>query len=169
MSAPAVIDSFEFARAGEELSGSVEVRRLQRLEDLLSDSEGVLSYVLKGSRDARKRPQLRVEVSGRLHVQCQRCLGRLDYDVDVENTLLLIERGAPHDPELDEPESPDAIEGSDELDVLGLVEEEILLSLPIAPRHENECVSGLGDAARAAGRPSPFALLETLKGSRSRN
>ena len=169
MSAPAVIDSLEFARAGEELSGRVEVRQLQRLEDLLFDTEGILDYGLTGSRDERKRPQLEVSVTGRLHLQCQRCLGCLEYDVAVENTLLLVASGAPHDPELDEPDAPDAIEGSDELDVMALVEDEILLSLPISPRHEDECVSRLGDQARAAGPQSPFALLETLKGSRSRS
>ena len=48
-----------------------------------------------------------------------------------------------------------------ELDVVEVVEDEILLALPVAPRHE-KC--GLPGAADAGERINPFAKLAGLKG-----
>ena len=163
MSAAAVIDALEFARGEQELRGSLPVAALKRLEDVLSDSEGTLEFVLHGSRDDRNRPQLHVEVTGRLHLQCQRCLGLLEYDVAVDNTLLVLPRGVePED--IDDPEAPDAIEASPELDVPGLIEDEVLLSLPLAPRHaEGSCQSRLRSRLEGAEPPKPFAELAALR------
>jgi uncharacterized protein len=167
MSAAAVIDALEFARGEQELRGSLPVATLKRLEDVLSDSEGTLDFVLHGSRDDRNRPQLHVEVTGRLHLQCQRCLGLLEYDAAVDNTLLVLPRGVePED--IDDPEGPDAIEASPELDVAGLIEDEVLLSLPLAPRHaEGSCQSRLRSRLEGAEPPKPFAELAALRPPRS--
>ena len=57
-------------------------------------------------------------------------------------------------------DSADAIEAGGALAVLSLVEEEVLLALPIAPRHET-CEA---PSASAAGNgSSPFAALAALK------
>lgn len=163
MSAAAVIDSLEFARGEHELRGSLSVATLKRLEDVLFDSQGSLDYELRGARDDRKRPLLVLDVKGLLHLQCQRCLGRLDYDVGIGSTLLIVPRGAPQDAE-DDPEGPDLIEASEALEVDALVEDEVLLSLPLAPRHpEGTCESRL-PKERAAGEPrGAFAGLAALK------
>jgi uncharacterized protein len=163
MSAAAVIDALEFARGQQELRGSLPVRTLARLEDVLFDGEGHLDYLLRGSKDDRNRPQLQVEATGRLHLQCQRCLGLLDYDVAARNTLLLLPQGVePED--IDDPEAPDAIEADPELDVAGLIEDEVLLSLPLAPRHpEGTCENRVGSRLEGAEPPKPFAELAALK------
>ena len=166
MSAPPVIDSLEFARSGQELLGSVPVTSLKRLEDVLFDNSGELDYRLQGSRDARKRPQLVLSVSGRLRLQCQRCLGPLDYPVDIASTLGLVERGAKLEEDLNDPEAPDVIEASTELEVAELIEDEVLLALPLAPRHpEGSCASRFQTDEAAAGSASAFAKLATLRRS----
>ena len=163
MSAAAVIDSLEFARAGDELRGTLSVANLKRLDDVLFDTQGRLDYELYGRRDARNRPQLEVRVSGPLHLQCQRCLGLLDYAVDIEATLLVVPRGAPLGDEIDDPEGPDVIEGDPELEVAALIEDEVLLSLPLAPRHpEGFCASRLPQIQPAEGS-KVFAELAALK------
>jgi uncharacterized protein len=168
MSAAAVIDSLEFARASEQLRGSLDVTGLKRLDDVLFDTQGKLEYALLGSRDERNRPQLEVTVRGALHLQCQRCLGLLEYDVDVANRLLVTPRGAQHDDELDDPEGPDRIEAEPELDVAGLIEDEVLLSLPLAPRHpEGTCTSALAREGASDGTQKAFARLAALKDSRN--
>ena len=167
MSAAAVIDSLEFARAGGELRGSLPVSGLKRLEDVLFDTEGTLGYELRGGRDGRNRPELEVKIGGPLHLQCQRCLGPLQYDVDIANRLLIVAPGAPHDAELDDPEGPDMIEADVELEVAGLIEDEVLLSLPLAPRHpEGACASVLDSSRRTDGVPKAFAQLAALKDRR---
>jgi uncharacterized protein len=166
MSAPAVIDSLEFARSEQQLSGSVPVASLKRLEDVLFDAEGDLDYRLSGTRDKRNRPQLTLSVMGRLHLQCQRCLGLLDYPVEVASILMLVPSGAPLDEDLDDPEAPDFIEASAELEIAGLIEDEILLWLPLAPRHpEGACASRVGTRNEAVQSASAFEKLATLKRS----
>lgn len=134
MSARTVIDSLEFVRNGEELRGTVAVASLTRLADSLHDTGGSLSYSLAGSFDSGQ-PRLELEVDGRLHLVCQRCLGLLDYPLRIANRLLLLRAGEADDAAPDDPFAPDVIDASPELDVLRLIEDEILLSMPFAPRH----------------------------------
>ncbi len=158
---PAVIDSLEFARTGQSLSGSLPVSALARLQDSLVDGQGEIRFEVKGGHDARRRLVLRLEISGVLHVQCQRCLGAMDYALRRSSTVLLVTAGADTS-ELDDVEA-EWIEASTELDVAGLVEDEILLSLPYAPRHgEGQCPPG---AVTAAGgeKITAFAKLAALK------
>lgn len=168
MSAPAVIDSLEFARSEQQLRGTLPVASLKRLEDVLFDTAGNLDYQLSGTRDKRKRAQLALSITGRLHLQCQRCLGLLDYPVDVASVLLLVPRGAQPEEDIDDPEAPNAIEASAELDLAGLIEDEVLISLPLAPRHpERACESRLAEH-KSTAPISAFSQLATLKGSRDK-
>jgi uncharacterized protein len=165
MSAPAVIDALEFARSAQESSDSVAVSALQRLEDLLYDSAGSLNYAIRGRRDERNRPLLELAITGKLHLQCQRCLGLLEYPVDVANTLLVVPAGAQPVAELEDPEAPDTLEADEELDVAALIEDEVLLSLPFGPRHaEGECASRFETQSReGAAAHSAFEKLAALK------
>ena len=164
MSAQAVIDSLEFARAEQELRGSLPVTSLARLQDGLFDASGSIEFVIKGGRDGERRPILALEVSGSLHLQCQRCLGLLDYPLRLFNPLRLVRQGENGGAEADDPDAPDCIEANSALDVAVLIEDEILLSLPFAPRHtEDACRSVSSTVQREAGRPSAFARLADLK------
>lgn len=166
MFAQTVIDSLEFARAEQELRGSLPVTSLARLQDGLVDAGGSIDFVIKGGADAERRPILAVEVSGSLHLQCQRCLGLLDYPLRLFNTLCLVRQGENVGAEADDPEAADAIDASSELDVATLIEDEILLSLPFAPRHrEDTCQHVLGEVQRDAVRLSAFAKLAALRKS----
>ena len=164
MSAVAVIDVLEFARERQHLRGSLLVSSLTRLEDVLYDTTGALEYELRGGRDALDRLQVQLTIVGPLHLQCQRCLGGLDHEVDVSSTLLVLARGEQASAEIENPEAPDAIEADPELDVATLVEDEVLLSLPLAPRHaEGTCESRLNNEQDTAHLVSAFAQLAALK------
>ncbi len=164
MSAAAVIDSIEFARAQHELRGSLPVAELSRLVDSLFDTRGTLHYELSGGVDDLNRPQLTVKVEGPLNLQCQRCLEALPYAVDVSNTLVIVSPGAQLAEELDDPEAPDTIDADDALDVAALLEDEVLLSLPLAPRHaEGACQSRLDPHPNGVEPRSAFAQLAALK------
>lgn len=164
MSEQTVIDSLEFAHAGQELRGSLPVTRLARLQDCLFDAEGSVQFVVRGGRDDERRPTLAVEISGLLHLQCQRCLGVLEYPLRLSNTLLLVRQGEDLSANAEDPEAADCIEASPETNVAALIEDEILLSLPFAPRHtDDSCRSGLDRGQREVGKSSAFAKLAGLK------
>ena len=162
MSAQTVIDSLEFARTGQMLQGSLAVPELKRLKESLADDEGRIGFIVRGGSDARRRPVLTLEVNGLLHLQCQRCLGLLEYPLRIANTLLLVGAGQVAAGELDE-EDAEWIEASGELDGELLVEDEIILGLPYAPRHEEGTCRQSGHAAHGGMGDAAFAKLAALK------
>ena len=162
MSAQTVIDSLEFARTGQTLQGSLAIAGLTRLKESLADDEGRVEFVVKGGRDARRRLVLTLEISGLLHLQCQRCLGRLEYPLRLSNALLLVGKGEVAAGDLDD-EDAEWIEASGELDVAMLVEDEIILGLPYAPRHEEGTCRQGGYRADVGSADAAFAKLAALR------
>lgn len=163
----AVIDSLEFSRDGRALEGEIGVASLGRLADVVVEPVGTLRCTLRGLPPEQRRdgkPGLELVVSGSLRLRCERCLQPMDYPLRVASRLLLIAAGEPW-PDEDEDVEPDddewdAIEASREQSVLALVEDEVLLALPIVPRHE-ACKPPV--ALEDEHEPSPFAVLAKLK------
>lgn len=165
MSGPAAVhrieDPFAFARADGLHSGQVALAAMPRLQDRLASDAGTVVFVVRGKMDERQRPLLELEITGNPSLRCGRCLAPLDFALQLQSRVLLVEPGAVMQ-EGDDPESPDWIEAGPDLDLLGLIEDEILLSLPLSVRHdEGKCSDG-GEPGRASGRDNPFAKLATL-------
>jgi len=155
-----VIDCLEFARSGGVLERSVGLDELPRLADLLTTTAGSLSVRLEGWRDEQGKSWLQLDIAGEPVLCCQRCLGGMKYPLAIRSRLQLIAPGADWPDDDLEDDSADAIAADAELTVLSLVEDEVLLALPIAPRHE-QCES---PSASASGNgSSPFAALADLK------
>lgn len=137
------------------------VSALERLHDLLAEVSGEVAFRLEGFKGANGELMLHLEVSGVLPLACQRCLKSVAFDLDVDNLLQLVPEGAELSQEELEDDTRDFLPVARELNVVDLVEDEILLTLPVAPRHE-KC--GLPGAADAGERINPFAKLAGLKG-----
>lgn len=161
MSQQLTIDSFAFARDGRVLEGALAVSDLERLHDLVTEISGEVRYRLQGFKGERGQSQLRLTVTGELPLTCQRCLEAIRFDIEVESVLELVPEGAEMSQDELEDDTRDFLPVAGSLDVVELVEDEILLVLPVAPRHEN---CGLPGAAEAGERISPFADLAKLKG-----
>lgn len=163
------IDSLDFARNGRDISGEVRLAELPRLLDILENPQGTLSYTVQGGVDKQGNSFLDVGVIGLCRLRCQRCLNGLDYPVRLDTRLMLRDQAS-----LDalddivaggEEEEFDSILADTHLNVLDMLEEEILLSLPIAPKHEaGACQAADGENAQREEK-SPFAVLAKLKGS----
>lgn len=160
-------DPIAFAKRGEYSEGVLEIRTLARLHDMLLDDSGVLAYRLTGRLDGLRRPRLRVAVSGSLALQCDRCMERMDFPVSLESEVLLVAQGAEPAND-DDPESPEWVVAGKELDIRELVEDEVVLGLPMVARHPGE---HCGTAKKGAERPDaapkpdvrqPFARLGEL-------
>lgn len=168
-----VIDSLRFAADGDCIAGKVALSRLPRLAEELVEASGGLDCEVRGvTFDGLHagQPGLQLRVRGVLKMRCQRCLAEVDVACDIDRRLLLMAAGTAEEawPE-DELESDDfdAIPASRELSLQALVEEEVLLALPLVPRHA-DCV--LPDASGASAgaedqesKASPFAVLAGLK------
>ncbi len=161
MSQRIVIDSLAFAREGGLLQGELPVASLTRVLDLLVDSTGCLAYRVQGQMGPRNRPQLMLQLDGVLSVCCQRCLEGIDYPVRVRSLLELVKDEEELTQEEIEDDSKDFLTAQKELDVVELIEDEVILDLPPAPRHDS-CT--LPEAAQQAEKVSPFSVLKGLKG-----
>lgn len=158
MSHQPVIDGFEFASAGATQHGNLPLKEFSRLRDLLASDAGEVAYEVEGTRDERGQPSLRVSVRGALQLRCQRCLEGMAFEVDADSLLVLAETQAEIDAEPAQVEGPDRVLGGREMRVRDLVEDELILALPYAPRHEH-CA---GTTLEGEGRQSPFAGLRGL-------
>ncbi len=154
------IDSLEFARKQGSIEGSIAVAALPRLADVVVGENGDVTCRVTGDVDGEGRSYLHLAVSGRLGLRCQRCLQPLAWSLDLHSDLRLMVPGEawPDDDLADDDSDPIAAESAQAL--LPLVEDEILLALPIAPRHE--ACELLAPAQGGADR-SPFAVLAQLK------
>lgn len=167
--AGAVIDSLKFAADCDCISGKIPLTRLTRLHDALASQLGFLDCEIEGLRETDEsgiRLGLHLRVSGRLTQHCQRCLAEVGFECAIDSRLMLMPPDAEWPEEELEAEDYDAIPASRELSVLSLVEDEVLLALPIVPRHA-DCVPPAGLAGTEedveSGKPSPFAVLASLK------
>ena len=163
MVVPLVIDSVDFACKGEARHGKIAIAGFQRLQDYLVNNSGELEYSVIGVLDVNGRPVLRVDIQGVVKLQCQRCLEELEHVLDIHTELLL----AQNEQELqsfDEDESVDCILAQSDMNVLSLIEDEIILGLPVSPRHEQgDCMPGGREDGKTTRETSPFAALAALK------
>ncbi|WP_319238620.1 YceD family protein [uncultured Propionivibrio sp.] len=165
MSQQIVIDSRVFAREARSLEGELPVAQLTRVLDTLADSAGVLKFRIEGRMNLeRNRPQLLLQVSGVLSVCCQRCLEGVEYSLGINSLLEFVADENELTQEDIEDDSKDFLPAQSEVDVVALIEDEIILDLPSAPRHES---CALPETGQDDGSSSPFAVLKGFKGKAS--
>jgi uncharacterized protein len=195
---PREFDVFEFARSGRQAAGAVRVSQLPRmLNEVAADAPGRdtgFTWQAEGSTQSElqddgaegQQPYLRLAVHGSAWLECQRCLAPYEQAFDVDATYRLVGSEAEADEFPLDDDEVDVIVGSRQFDLVDLIEEELLLSLPLVPKHEvcpqvhESLVSGVGGADEGegggddagaqqgeadgeSGKPNPFAALEALK------
>lgn len=162
MSDQLVIDTLDFVRNRGALQGKIPLISLERLRSYLADTAGELTYLVSGQLDGHNRPMLKISVSGNVDLNCQRCLKTMEYGLDLE-TKLLLARSEDELSRYDEDIFVDAIYASNELSIQLLIEDEIILGLPISPRHQDtQCHVSIKTGTTAA-REHPFTVLASLK------
>jgi len=154
-----VIDGFEFASAGATQQGVWPLSDFPRLRDMLASDAGEVAYRLQGTHDEHGRPALQIHVQGSLQLNCQRCLEPLVFEVDVEDVLVLAATLSEIHAEPADVHAPDRVVAGKQMPVRELIEDELILALPYAPRHE-DCAPR-GEAPDEPER-SPFASLRGL-------
>lgn len=161
MSQRFVIDCVSFAREARSLHGELPIGELSRVLDMLVDSKGMLSYRVEGKIGAHNRPQLLLQLDGSMMIRCQRCLEGIEYPLEVRSVLEFVGDEEDLTQEEIEDDSRDFLPVQSELDVVELIEDEIILDLPSAPRHES---CALPETGQGEGRISPFSMLKGLTG-----
>ncbi len=144
----------------------IPIKAFPRLAETLADTGGAVDVNIRVSRTPTGVPLVEGSLGGTFRRPCQRCLEPVDMEIDV---VLRFAVTGTSGADL----VPTGVESwqSDEAEVVlrDLLEDELLLALPMIARHDDR--AQCGDVARRAderaeeppGRESPFAVLRDLK------
>ncbi|MDO5625679.1 MAG: DUF177 domain-containing protein [Pseudomonadota bacterium] len=168
------LDIAAFAQAKAQLNGHEEIQKCERLAQEASalTPESILHWQAQGEQrsaaDGSVRPALHLRAHTTLALTCQRCMGEVMTDVAVDRHFIFVpdETTAAA---LDDESEDDVLVLAADFDLLALVEDEMLMALPLVPRH-GECPEPVPLAAQTpdfdaaqADKPQPFAALAALK------
>lgn len=159
------MDPMVFARDGEHRSGVRRVSDFPRLAVSAAGGEGnEVAFEFRGERDRDGKSYLLLDAQGVIVLRCQRCLEPMEWPFSIASRLMLVREGGalPDDLEVEE---YDAVEVSQSEDFFALLEDEILLALPLAPRHQSCEAPRSGEVASSQ---SPFAGLANLRNGKGK-
>ena len=188
---PQRLDVAKFARAGTSLEGQVPLGALQRLSEgtcAPDDAQpGLVTWRATGSQrgvlGGTPEVRLHLQAQATVWLNCQRCLQPVAVSLPIDRVFRFA-RDDDEAAQLDEAsEEEDVLALGRPLDLMSLLEDELIMALPIVPRHETcpQPLQALGDAGLATGvpgtaaaggpdvaaddaaRPNPFAVLGKLK------
>lgn len=133
---PKYLQPMRMAEQGYVLQGHMALGQFTRLADLLADKEGRISVDLTLGQDQERLRYIRGNLSATLHLACQRCLKPMDYGLQVAVSLspVFSEVAGNKLPSRYEP----LLLTEDKYELLTLIEDELLLALPLVPKHEPE-------------------------------
>lgn len=175
---PRRLDVAAFALAAGRLTGEWPLAELPRLlQDALPVGKDGSAQLVCWSATGERRSasagddqiRLHLHASTALQLTCQRCLQPMTVNLDVQATFRFV-HGEDQAQALDEDSDEDVLALVPSLDLLALVEDELILALPLIPRHD-ECPLPLPMSAASAGlaadgpQAHPFAALAALRGS----
>jgi len=173
---PLRLEMVAFATEGGQLAGHWPGATLARLaESQTPPNDGALPEVAWSARGERLPAAggegqwwLSLSAQAPVWLTCQRCLQPFELSLSFERRLRFV-HGEAEAEALDAASDDDVLALSKSLDLRELVEDELLLALPIVPRHE-VCLQPLPMAVGEQAleddvpeRPHPFAALQALK------
>jgi uncharacterized protein len=175
---PLRLDVAAFASGNGRLARTEAAEQMPRLVSAtLSPPNGArradIEWQVEGERrvlpGAGVQPSLRIEASTEVFVECQRCLQPMRLALDADRRIFFVQ-GEDAAAALDAENDDDVLALEPALDLPALVEDELLLALPLVPRHEvcpEPLPRALVEDDPAAAADHPFAALAALKqGSR---
>jgi uncharacterized protein len=138
-------DAFRLVREQGVISGRLDAVTLPRVADELIEDSAPVEWRIEGTADAAGRPALAVQLDGVLPLECQRCLEVVHWPVSQRTELLLAHNDAEM-ARLDADSELEVVLATGPLDPVVLIEDELVLAIPFAPRHA-ECPTPDEDAS----------------------
>ncbi len=166
---PTQIAPFKLARHEQALSGVLSVGGMERLATLLSDSDGLVDVSLQFGKDLQGVNFVRGHLSAEVNMICQRCMKPMAVQVEADVSLGIV---ASEERAAQLPEGFEALIVEEEPIALArIVEDELILALPIVALHENQgCEPVLAklqveasEIEQTEQKANPFAILSDLK------
>jgi uncharacterized protein len=150
-----------------------DMPRLTREASSIHSGDGFTWHIkthFKDSPGSDPHQILEMGLKGCLHLVCQRCLQDCTVDLDEKRRFVLVASEAEADAYPLEDEEQEPLVASQHFNLLETIEDEVLLSLPLIPKHpEGFCephatVFGLEeDGEGIEERENPFKVLKNMK------
>ena len=162
------------ATSGKPLAESIPLQNLERLAQEVTGLEPDSVVNLQANAQLRtgaagqQDTWLHLHAATSIAMTCQRCMGPVQMPVQVNQWYRFV---ATEDIAMAEDDAceEDLLVMTPQFDLLGLLEDELLMALPLVPMHD-ECPTLPGFSAGAAEilddlpeKPHPFAALAQLK------
>ncbi|MDQ6679828.1 MAG: DUF177 domain-containing protein [Pseudomonadota bacterium] len=169
---PNRLDVAAFALEAGELAGRWPLRSFDRVSDSAAAESppGDADEVVWSARGERRpmrggehQTWLHLHADAAVALQCQRCLAPVQVPVSVQRSFLFV-HGEDAAAQVDAASEDDVLALTRALDLRELIEDELLLALPLVPLH-GVCPEPLPVAVddEAEERANPFAALGSLK------
>ena len=142
--------------------GSFPLSAFKRLQGSLVDTDGECRFTLEFGRNAMNQAFVEVHAEANLPLQCQRTLERYLQPVRVSQQLGLITSEAQEDA-LPEEMEPLLVPENAELRPMDLVEDELILALPVVPINPDSSLPEAVWQHEVEDKPNPFTVLSALK------
>jgi uncharacterized protein len=136
---------------------------LDRLEDSLAGPEGELRYRIVARLDPQRRRRVSCIIEGFVFLMCQKTLEAFRHGISVTDELVLVEDESQLPAIEEESDAEDYLVAESPLDIRDLVEDAVLLSLPMVPVKPGAEDEPGGDGKAEVAKASPFAALAGLK------
>lgn len=167
---PKEIDPFRFAHTKREISGRVSLVELTRLTESLLSTDGEVEFRMQFDIDDTGTPFMQGRFKTTLSLTCERCLQELVLPMEIDSLLGLI-RHEKLAEKLSEQYEPWVVNDAELTDPVTVIEDELILALPLVPKHDYDCLPDeawfAGDkeekSEEAAKPASPFSVLTSLK------
>ncbi len=160
---PQYFEPIRLAERGEAIVGDLVVSQMPRLRQSLHDDSGTVHVHISCEPAELGAIRILGRLSTTLKVDCQRCLGAFDLPLNVSiDARAMPGSGSVADLDRD---ADVLMPGDDnQVHVASLVEDELILSLPIAPLHPaGQCPAAGYQGAKTQRSDNPFAALQQLK------
>ena len=170
-----LIDNLAFAARGERLQAALPLTDFPRLCELLIAQQskpadgakpitapvGEIEFTLTGEKNVLGQSFLHLSLEAKLTTSCQRCLSEMPLTLALDFHYLVtnVDDDALEELEAEIGDEFDIQEVSQAMDVKLLIEDEVILALPIAPAHESDCAPV---TMQSGEKPNPFAVLKGL-------
>jgi uncharacterized protein len=173
---PSRVDIAAFAKRGGCVQGERSLQAFSRLVDQMhpetaSDATAPVCWSAAGKLVSQRAGDAQIWLSlkadTRIQLVCQRCLEPVHADLQVDRQFRFVE-GEPQAASLDAEIDDDVLALSRRFNLLELIEDELVLALPLVPRHADCTLRHSGDQDLAA-IDTPANPFEALSGWKPRS